>query len=224
MHRGLEAGILKKGFPLALWIISGLAVGFLISSALCALTGFCIFGRYREKPLSTEDADNAELSAFAYRVLDDIKAGDYSALSRIANPDLGILFSPQATVDKSTNKRFSAAEVAGFETDTNIYVWGVNGASGEPIEMTPSEYFDRYVFFKDYTSAPYIGVNRIIRSGNALENISDVFPDMQFVEFNIPGSEQDPTADFDWCSLRLGFEEYNGSLWLTAIIHSEWSV
>jgi len=168
--------------------------------------------------------DNAELSAFAYKILDYIKAGDYNALSHVVHPEHGIMFSPQATVDKSTNKHFSSDEIAAFGTDMDIYVWGVYGASGEPIEMTPAEYFDRYVFFKDYTCAPYIGINRVIRSGNALENIMEVFPDMQFVEFNIPGSEQDPAADFNWCTLRLGFEEHAGSLWLTAIIHSEWSV
>ena len=206
---------------LALWIPIGVVAGFLISSVLCAITGFSIFGRYREQPLPTEDANSAALCALAYSILDDIKAGDYAALSLVANPELGIIFSPQSTVSTSTNRLFTAQEIASFGTDSNSYVWGVSSAGGEPIEMTPVEYFDRYVFDRDYTAASYIGVDRIIRSGNALENISEVFPGMRFVEFYVPGDDRDPTANIGWSILRLGFEEYNGSLWLTAVIHSE---
>ena len=205
-------------------VVIGVVAGILISSAVYIATGFSLFGKFREKPLSVENVSNAELSALSYNILEYIKDGDYSSLSRVAHPELGILFSPQATIELSTNKRFSAAEIAVFGSDTNVYVWGVYSASGEPIEMTPTEYFSRFVFHKDYTAAPFIGVNQIIRTGNALENILDVFPDMQFIEFHIPGDKPDSTEDFDWRTLRLGFEEHNGSLWLTAIIHSEWCV
>ena len=217
---------LKKIFPLILVVVICVVAGILISSAIYSITGFSLFGREREKPPATDDISNADLNALAYSVLESIKNSDYAALSRVAHPVLGVLFSPQATVTKSSNKCFRPEEIAAFGTDTNIYVWGVNSASGEPIEMTPSEYISRFVFFKDYTTAPFIGVNHIVRSGNALENITDVFPDMQFIEFHIPGRNggQYPIEDYDWSTLRLGFEKHDGNLWLTAIIHSEWAV
>ena len=213
----------KKTFPFISVIIICVVVGFLISSALYIFAGFSLFGKFREKPLTTDDNSNADLCALAYRVLKDIENGDYAALSRVAHPENGVLFSPQATVDKSTNKQFSAAEIASFGTDINTYIWGIDSSCGEPIEMTPAEFFANFICCKDYSAAPVIGVNHIVRSGNALENITDVFPDSQFVEFHIPGVEQDPSSDFDWYTLRLGFEEYDGSLWLSVIIHSEWS-
>ena len=215
---------LKKTFSLTLSVLFGLIAGVLLSSAVYAATGFSLFGRYHEKPLSVHSVNNAELSALGYSVLLNIKEGDYEALSRIAHPENGILFSPQATVAQSTNKRFRAEEISEFGTDTRVYVWGVYSGSGEPIEMTPAEYFNRFVFFKNYIAAPFIGVNHIIKSGNALENINDVFPDMQFVEFHIPGGQREPTGDFNWSALRLGFDYYNGGLWLTVIIHNEWLV
>ena len=214
---------MKRKFPLILAIVIGVVAGFLISSALFAATGFSLFGGFDEKPLSTDDLNNAELCALAYRVLEDINSCDYAALSRVAHPEFGVLFSPQATVDKSANKQFSAAEIAAFETDTNTYIWGIYSAGGEPIESTPAGYFAEFLNFKDFSAAPVIGINRIIRSGNALENFTDVFPDAQFVEFHIPGGEQDQSGDSDWDTLRLGFEEYDGSLWLTVIIRSEWA-
>ena len=222
--KGLVVNPLKNKLLLVLLIVVSVIVGVLISSAVYSVTGFSLFGGFHDLPLPAGDVRNADLSSLAYSVLEDIKAGDYDALSRVAHPELGVLFSPQATIAESANKRFSAEEIASFGADTNVYVWGVYSASGEPIEMTPTEYFARFVFSKDFTSAPFVGINRVIRSGNALENIYDVFPDMQFVEFNMPGGEQDPADDFGWCTLRLGFEEYNGSLWLSAIIHSEWTV
>ena len=214
---------MKKTIPLIPAIIVCVIIGFLISSALYTITGLSLFGEFHENPMTTGEINNEELCALAYSVLKDINDGDYAALSRIAHPISGVLFSPQATVDKSANKQFSAAEIAAFETDTNSYVWGINCSGGEPIEMTPAEFIARFIDSKNYSAAPLIGVNRIVRSGNALENITEVFPDVQFVEFHIPGSEQDPSGDFDWYTLRLGFEEYNGNLWLTMIIHSEWS-
>ena len=221
---GKVGDTLKKSFPIAWAILIGLVAGILLSSALYAFTGFSLFGKPREQPLLLSDANNAELSRLAYSILEDIKAGDYRALSRAAHPELGVLFSPHATLDELANKRFSADEIAAFGTDTNVYVWGLGSDSGEPIEMTPSDYFAKYVFRKDYTTAPFVGINNVVRTGNALENMTDIFPDMQFVEFHIPGTEQNPTEDFDWCTLRLGFEEYNGSLRLAAVIYSKWSV
>ena len=216
-------GFLKKTIPLTLSILIGAVAGVLISSALYASTGFSIFSRVREKPLPAEEVSNADMITLAYSILERIKDNDFVALSRVAHPQHGILFSPQATVAVSTNKRFSIEDIAAFGSDATTYVWGVYGASGEPIEMTPAEYFARFVFYKDYTAAPFVGFNHIVRTGNALENITDVFPNIQFIEFHIPGSEQDPNEAFDWSTLRLGFEKYDGSLWLTVIVHSEWS-
>ena len=215
---------LKRRFSSPLTIITGVVAGVLISSVLYAAAGFSIFGGNRESSLSTADSNNVKLIGLAYYVLMNIKDRDFTSLSRVAHPDYGVLFSPQSTVSKSTNKCFGSNEIALFGSDSNTYVWGVYGAGGEPIEMTPVEYFSRFVYNKDYSSAPVIGVNRIVKSGNALENIKEEFPNIQFVEFHIPGGEQDSIDDFDWNTLRLGFEEYDGSLWLTAIVHSEWSV
>ena len=160
---------------------------------------------------------------FAYGVLGHIKDGDYAALARHVHPDYGVVFSPHATVTLTTNRRFTANQVALFAADTAVYVWGVNNG-GEPIEMTPASYFAEFVFPRDYLNASVIGVDRIVRSGNALENITDEFPGIRFVDFHIPGDDKPPLEGLDWSSLRLGFEEHEGRLWLTVIIHSRWTV
>jgi len=215
---------MKKLYQCLISILAGLVAGALISSAVYAVTGFSIFGRIRNKMQSPDEVVFSELTATAYATLDCIKERDFAELARFVHPELGVTFSPNATVTPSTNKRFSAEEIAAFSHDTSTYIWGVYSAGGEPIELTVAEYFSRFVFCKDYTTAPYLGVNSIVRSSNALENITEVFPNVQYIDFHIPRGERGSIDDYEWSSLRLGFEEYDGRLWLMVITHCKWSV
>lgn len=207
-----------------LFILIGVIVGIMISSILYVMTGYSLFSRASTIQPSAVETSNAELTELAYTVLGYISHGDYHALSRITHPEFGVVFSPYATVELTRNKCFQADQIASFGSDNTVYVWGVQEGTGEPIEMTPVDYFTKYIFAKDYFSASVIGVNRIIKSGNALENITEVFPDVKFVDFHIPGGDKDSSEDFNWSSLRLGFEEYEGKLWLTLIMNSKWTV
>ena len=197
----------------------------MITSAVFAAVKPSIFDGAHEKHPSTAVINNAELTALAYDVLGHIRDGDFAALSQLAHPDYGVVFSPYTTVTLSTNRRFSAEQIVLFGSDNSTYVWGVHNATGEPIEMTPVDYFAEFVFPRDYfADASIIGLNRIVKSGNALENILDEFPGVRFVDFHISGGEKDTPEEFDWSSLRLGFEEHEGSLWLTVILRSTWTV
>ena len=204
-------------------VLFGLISGIVVSSIIFSATGFSIFGRFHEKTAPSGEANFAELSALAYSVLEHIADRDYAALSRVAHPEFGVVFSPSATITLSTNRRFSAERIAAFGTDNTVYVWGILNGSGEPIEMTPEEYFAGFIYNRNYASAKAVGINNIVRSGNALENIRDVFPNIQFLDFHIPGSNGEASEDFEWTSLRIGFEEYEGRLYLTLISQSGWS-
>ena len=214
---------LKKPFRRVLLLLIGMVAGFVIAGAVLAATGHPIFTGTPEKtPLAISNT-NAELAALAFDVLEYIKDGDFAALSRFAHPDFGIVFSPHTTISLLTNRCFSAEQIALFGTDTTAYVWGTHSCTGEPIDMTPVEYFAEYVYPMDYYAcASVIGVNRVVASGNALENTLDEFPNLLFVDFHIPGGERDAPDELDWSTLRLGFEEHDGRLWLTVILRSTW--
>ena len=215
---------LKRPLPRIHLILTGAIAGVVIASVVFIFTGRSIFSRVPEKPPSPAGMSNAELTAFAFGVLEYLGDNDFEALSRIVHPDFGLVFSPYATVSISANKRFNAEQVASFGTDSNVYIWGVYDGTGEPIEMTPADYLTAFVFSDDYTKASIIGVDRIVKSGNALENITGEFPGLRFIDFHIPGGDKDYHEDLDWSSLRLGFEEHEGDLWLTVIVHSTWTV
>jgi len=203
-------------------ILCGMSAGILIASVIYALTGFMFFGGAQRQTAVSEDPENAELTMLAYTVLEYIKEDDFVSLSRTVHPIYGVVLSPYATINLSTNQRFSVDEVTTLNTNTHIYMWGVFNGSGEPITLTPSEYFKKFVPAAEHINAPVIGINRIIRSGNALENMIDVFPNVKFVDFHIPGG--DSAEEFAWSSLRLGFEEYEGHLRLIVILFNTWTV
>jgi len=208
--------------PIVVMILSSVIAGILISSAIYAFTGFTFFNGSNRRTVVVDDVVNADITELAYTVLRYVRDDDFLALSRIVHPEYGVVLSPYATINLATDRHYSAEEVAVLESDTGTYVWGVYNGSGEPIVMTVAEYFTQFIPAADFINAPVIGINQIVRSGNALENITDVFPDVKFVDFHIPGGE--PVEEFDWSSLRLGFEEYNGELRLTVIVFSKWTV
>jgi len=213
----------KKLFKMAALLLGGTVAGFLIWNAVFALTGFSIFGGSPREHSHEDSTQNAALATLAYSVLEYIRDDDFTALSSVVHPELGVVFSPYTTIDLSTDRQFSVSQIAALGSDNTRYIWGVHNGTGEPIEMTPAEYIEVYIPAETYIEASIVGINQVIRSGNALENIKVVFPDVRFVDFHLPGEESDTQSDNTWSSLRLGFEEYDGSLWLIAIVHSQWT-
>ena len=220
---------MRKFITYMLLVFIGIAVGLAASLAAYYVTGNTLYDSIlgtRTKPATVcidSGVANAELTEYAYEILGYIKADDYGALSQAIHPEYGVVFSPYATITLTSNKRFTAMQVGGFSEDENQYVWGKYDGKGDPIELTPSEYFKTFVFDKDYTLASVIGVDTIVKSGNSLENIQEVFPNARFIDFHIPGTDPD-SGGLDWSSLRFGFEEYMGELKLTVILHSEWTI
>lgn len=173
--------------------------------------------------LAKTEFTNKQLLDFAYTSLSYIHMRDYSSLSSTVHPEYGLVFSPSSTVTLSSNKCFSMQQVSDFTDDMTDYVWGVK-ENGEPIELTVEEYFSQYVYINDYSNAEIIGINEIVRSGNALENVREVFPEAYFVDFYVSGENQNMMeGSISWTILRLVFEEYESKLKLTAVIHSEYT-
>ena len=168
------------------------------------------------------DAGEEELIGYARDVLQVLYERDYAALAAFVHPENGILFSAYATVSPDTDCTFSPDEVVKFASDNTKYIWGMYDGIGEPIELTPAEYFDRFVFDVDFTKCENFGINEVLRVGNALENIGEAFPDGVYVDCHLPDPYEEGGPD--WHSLRLVFEEYDGKLMLTAIVHNEFTV
>ncbi len=209
---------MKRHRSMILAAVLGCLVGILISAAFAGIRGASA-GAPGECLIGEEGVTNDMLTFLALRAAEYIKDSDYEALSKMVHPDFGLIFSPFATVNLSTNLSFSPRQVKDFADSREKLTWGVLPDSGKPITLTVGDYTKSYVFDRDYTAAPIIAVNYAVRVGNSRENVTDVFPGADFVDLCYPGTAE---ADYaDWSILRLVFERCGDTLMLTAVIHSE---
>lgn len=169
------------------------------------------------------EKDNFPLLNLACALVQAMQARDYETLASFVHPERGVTFTPYSSVNFDTDLTFTSAQIKGFSTDQNRYTWGIVDGRGSLIEMTPEDYFSAYVFNADYTQAPQIGVDKILQSGNALENLTEAYPGCRFVEFHFPSLEAG-SAGLDWCSLKLVFAPYDGAWRLVGIVHSQWTI
>lgn len=166
-----------------------------------------------------DQTDNFSLLGTAGYAVQAMKDRDFKALSALVDPDRGVTFTPYSTVDPSRDQTLNRQEVAAMGEDTSPRTWGLTDGTGEPIRMTAGQYMESYVFDVDYTRAPMIGIDRVLLSGNALENVSEVYPDCRFVDFTFPEND-----GADWSSLKLVFAPGEENWYLVGVIHGQWTI
>lgn len=170
-----------------------------------------------------DPAENFPLLGSACLVNRAIQRQDWNTLAAYVHPEQGITFTPYSTVEPATDLRFTADQIKNLAQDQNVYTWGFEDGRGDPIQMTILQYFERYVYNKDYTQATEIGVDRIITGGNALENLAEAYPGCRFVDFCFPST--DPVNDgLDWSSLKLVFQPGEEHWYLVGVVHGEWTI
>ena len=152
-----------------------------------------------------------------------MKTRNTRMLSTLVHPCKGVRFSPYAYVNPKKDLVFKPAQVTRFFKDTKKYHWGFYDGSGEPIVMTPTQYFQRFVYDRDFANAKEVGYNRSIGQGNTPDNSSTVYPKAIVVEYHFPGF--DPKyGGMDWRSLRLVWERLGRAWYLVGVIHAEWTI
>lgn len=174
-----------------------------------------------QAPLNSND--NFPLLNTACYLIQTLRDKDYAAFSAFVHPEKGVTFTPYSTVDFETDRTFTQAQVRDLEKDDAVYTWGYVDGRGSLINLTMAQYFQEYVFNTDYTQAAEIGLDRIMMSGNALENLTEAYPGCRFVDFCIPGAEEGGQG-LDWCSLKLVFEPGESNWLLVGIVHGQWTV
>lgn len=173
-------------------------------------------------PEKLDPTDNFPLLNTACAVCRSLKEQDYAALATFVHPEKGVTFTPYSTVNFDTDRTMSAQEVKSLAGDPASHIWGYLDGRDTLIELTNQNYFAQFVFNVDYTQAPEIGVDRVMTSGNALENLSQAYPGCRFVDFSFPLLDAN-NQGLDWCSLKLVFEPSETNWQLVGIIHGQWT-
>lgn len=197
---------------------------FILGLAACSVPR----NNNEEKVIPKENNGSQEniesiVRASSAEVLALLKAKDMEKLSQAVHPDKGVRFSPYGYVNTETDLVFTVNEIRNLQSDHKVYVWGSYDGSGQPIELSFKDYYNKFVYDKDFQNAEETGYNKILGQGNSLINISDVYPDANFVEYYFPGFEP-KYEGMDWESLRLVFEKKDSVWYLVGIIHDQWTI
>ena len=221
--KGVALFMKRAAIPLML-LLCGFALGLLCSVSLWAPIPSAPSAQIQEDaPPAQSSLRTTSLLQAAAGVTDALQAKDYETLSSYIHPTRGVIFTPYSTVNVQQDRRLTAEQIKTLAQDTTTYIWGYEDGRGDPIQMTITEYFARFVFDADYTQAPKVAVDQIITSGNALENITEAYPDCHFVDFCYPS--RDPASDgLDWCSLKLVFVGEGTAWYLVGVVHGEWTI
>jgi hypothetical protein len=171
----------------------------------------------------TEEYIKSIIGSRAGEVLSIIKAKDMDKLSQVVHPTKGVRFSPYGHIIKETDLVFTPDQIKTLAADQKVYNWGSYDGSGDPIQLTYTDYHNKFVYDEDFLNAKEIGYNKILGMGNTLVNSSQVYPKAIVVEYYFPGF--DPQYEgMDWRSLRLAFEKSGDTWYLVGIIHDQWTI
>ena len=172
--------------------------------------------------LETKNTNKDEtLKSLNDQILSTLKAKDYTRFSSYIHPEKGVRFSMYAYIQPNQDKRFTRQEFIKYASTNIKFTWGEKDGSGDKLVLSIKDYFNNWVFNRDFTKGEY-QLNTFKGSGNSLNNLQETYPGFNFTENFLPGSEQ--YSGMDWNSLRLVFEELHGTYYLVAVINDEWTI
>jgi hypothetical protein len=163
-----------------------------------------------------------EVALGAAEIIMALKDEDLTTLESLVHPDQGVRFSPY-TYLRDEDLVFSAQRIQEILADRTVYTWGSFDGTGDPIQLTFGEYYDRFVYDVDFARPHVVGFSETIGMGNTINNIAEVYPQAITIEYHFEGF--DPQfVGLDWRSLRLVLEEKEGIWYLVAVVHDEWTI
>jgi len=177
----------------------------------------------KDKKIIQADKAKEIIEDIADKVIGAISQKDGKLISEFVHPVKGVRFTPYTHVSLENDVVFNKEEISDFFTNQEYYLWGYYDGIGEPISLTPSQYYDRFIYSKDFMNVEEVGYNEVLSYGNMLENQFEVYDNAIVVEYYFPGISPD-FGGMDWESLRLVFKQYGDSWYLVGIIHNQWTI
>lgn len=160
------------------------------------------------------------LSATANKVLIILKNKQYDSLVNYFSDS--VHFSPYGFIG-SGEQTLTAGDFLKLNTSGKTINWGSYDGSGDPIELTLQQYFEKFVYNADFLKAQQTAIDSFIKTGNSLNNLEKAYPGCRFIEYHFPGFEE-KYGGMDWVSLRLVFKEIKNTYLLIAIVHDQWTI
>lgn len=177
----------------------------------------------KSEPQHTTIESSSEIQQFSDSVLGIIHSKNYIELSEIISPKSGIRFSPYAYVDSVDQVHLFPEDFKNALEQDKKFLWGYSDGKGDSIYLDIASYFDQFVYDREFIQADSSTINAYIGMGNSLNNLKEIYPNSDFVEYHFFGDQQ-KYAGMDWKSLRLVFEKIKDSYYLIGIVHDQWTI
>lgn len=167
-------------------------------------------------------SDTVQILELTKSIVGILKEGDLRKLAPYIHPEMGVRFSPYATIDTASDMTFSAVQLGSLSKE-EIYEWGAYDGSGEPMKLSVEAYHKKFIYDYDFIEPDSIFFNEVRQYGNSPNNVLACYPGCKFVEYYFSGKEEEYEG-FDWRSLRLVFDKKDKEWKLVGIIHAEWTI
>lgn len=174
------------------------------------------------KPVEQKTNDSeTEIKNLNTEILQALENEDYKRFQEFIHPEKGIRFSMYAFVDTSNDKKFSKADFDRYIGTETKFTFGEKDGTGDLYIVSLKDYLKNWVYSKKYSEGSYT-FNSFQGSGNSLNNLQKVYPDKDFTENYLAGTEE--YAQMDWKALRFVFEKLNDKYFLIAVINDQWTI
>ena len=108
-------------------------------------------------------------------------------------------------------------------TDRTKHLWGDYDGTGDPIRLTFSAYYRRFIFDADFSGAKPTYNAPPAAANTTRDNLREEYPNAIVVE--TPVSGRDPEREgMDHATLRLVFEQHKDRWYLVHIVHDQWTI
>lgn len=158
-----------------------------------------------------------EDTSFAYIVQTTIKKIANKNFTEINAEE--IIFSPYPYLSEKSVK-LNTEEISKLLNSDSVLFWGKYAGSGEDINLSFNDYYNKFVFDKKYDSIPPVLLN-VENRGTYQNNIKEFIPGSFIAEFYSEGTEK--YSNMDWTSLYLVFAKNKDKYTLKAIVHNSWT-
>lgn len=163
------------------------------------------------------------IASRAKQVILAIKRRDMTRLSTFIHPNRGVRFTPYNYVSLKDDLIFRRGDIKGLMSSKEKYVWGNYEGSGDPIRLTFTSYYKRFIYDHDFASMPGVSYDTFNTRGSA-DNPWEFYPGAIIVGYYFPGIEGPRGGAMDWKGLRLVFQPKGKTWYLVGILHDEWLI
>lgn len=167
-----------------------------------------------------------DLKAISRLAITAIYKNDFRGLNELISPEKGLIISTTPYINKPNYINLNIVNLQKFikgDDSRTVFKWGTYDATGESIYMTYQQFYKRFLCPINYLGkAIKISYNSIPTRSTASHNYKTIFSKAKFVEYYFPGTKK--SANMDWHSLILVFEQASNKQYLSAIILDFWRI